>query len=289
MMPNKTKGTCWFLLQCLTVSITFLIVRFAIRDINIYTMTFIQSSIAFLMILPVILKNGIGNLKTKRLKLHIIRNIFGLVGVSSFYYGITKIPLNDATAISFTAPLFTTLAAVLVLKEKVKRYRLFGMLTSFTGALIILRPTGAFDANMLFILASVFLMGFVQIFISQLNKTEPVLRVLFYMVFLSMIMVAPFAALNWKTPHMENIAWIFLLCCTVYINLFGIVLAYRNAEISVLMPLDFSRLIFTAIIAYLVFNEHLQLATILGSVVILSGIVYALHHERREHKQIPEL
>ncbi len=283
-MTPKLKGVLWFLLQCFTVSLTFVVVRFAIKDINIYTMTFIQSCVALLMMSPFILKQGIASLKTKRLKLHIIRNVFGLVGVSSFYYGITKIPLNEATAISFTAPLFTTLAAVLVLKEKVKRYRMFGMALGFAGALIILRPTGQFDANILFILLSVFLMGFVQIFIAQLNKTEPPLRIIFYMVFLSTLMTLPFAAYHWITPQLRNLEWIVVLCSIVYINLFGIVLAYRNAEISVLMPLDFSRLIFTAIIAYLVFNEHLQFATILGSVVILCGIIYALHHERRELK-----
>jgi len=288
MMAAKTKGILWFLLQCFTVSVTFAVVRFAIKDINIYTMTFIQSCIGFLMMLPVILKFGLVNLKTKRLKFHMVRNVFGLVGTSCFYYGVTKIHLNDATAISFTAPLFTTLAAVLILKEKVKRYRLIGMIIGFIGALIVLRPSGAFDPNMLYILGSVFLMGFVQVFIAMLNKTEPVLRILFYMVFLSMVMIAPLAYIHWVTPKWENIAWITLLCCIVYVNLFGIVLAYKHTEINVLMPLDFSRLIFTALVAYLVFDEHLQAATLLGSVVILVGIIYALHHERRALK-VPEL
>lgn len=283
-MSSKTKGILWFLLQCFTVSVTFAVVRFAIKDINIYTMTLIQTCIAFIMLLPVVLRFGIANLKTQKLKLHIIRNIFGLVGVSCFYYGVTKIHLNDATALSFTAPLWTTLAAILILKEKVKRYRLIGMIVSFIGALIVLRPSGEFDPHMLWILASVFLMGFVQVFIAQLNKTEPPIRIIFYMVFLSLFMTAPFAYIHWITPKWENIAWIFLLCCIVYINLFGVVLAYKYAEINVLMPLDFSRLIFTAIIAYLVFGEHLTPLTLIGSVVILAGIIYALHHERRSLK-----
>lgn len=288
MKPSKTKGVVLFLTQAFTVSLTLAIVRFAIKDINIYTMTFIQNSMAALMLLPFIIKAGLPAMKTKRIGLHIVRNVFGLAGVSSFYYGITKIPLNEATAISFTAPLFTTLAAMLILKEKPRRYRVIGMFISFAGALIVLRPTGDFDMNIFFIIGSVFLMGFVQVFIAQLNKTEPPLRIIFYMVYLSIFMVTPFAIFNWQTPHWQNIAWICLLCCIVYINLFGLVLAYRNAEINVLMPLDFARLIYTAVIAYLLFDEKITMPIVLGSVVILAGIVYALHNERKELK-VPEL
>ena len=285
-MPPKLKGILYFLLQCFTVSLTLVVVRFALKDINIFVMTFIQSLMALILILPFA---DFKDLRTGRMKLHVIRNIFGLCGTSCFFYGVTKIPLNDATAISFTAPLFTTLAAVILLREKVRLYSWAGMVIGLLGAGIILRPSGEFDPNYLWIIASVILMSFVQIFISQLNKTEPVKRILFYMISLTVIMTAPFAAANWVTPHWANLGWIFVLTMLIFINLLGIILAYRHAEINMLMPLDFSRLIFTAIIAYLVFNEHLQTATILGSIVILTGIVYALFHERREHKQIPEL
>lgn len=289
MMRAKTKGILLFLLQCLTMSVTFAVVRFAIKDINIFTMTFIQGCFALLLLMPFVLRAGFATLKTKRFKLHLVRSIFGLIGVSSFYYGVTKIPLNDATAVSFTAPLFTTLAAMVMLKEKVKAYRLVGMAISFAGALIVLRPSGEFNFNMLYIVLSVFLMGFVQIFIAQLNKSEPPLRIIFYMVFLSILLVTPAAAYKWVTPHWENLAWIFLLCLIVYLTLIGQVLAYRNAEVSFLMPFDFSRLIFTAVVAWFVFGEKLSLVTVLGSVVILAGIVYVLHHERKSHRQIPEL
>ena len=289
MTQNKTKGIFWFLLQCFTVSVTFAVVRFAIKDINIFTMTFIQSSFALLLISPFILKDGIAHLKTRRWKLHIIRNIFGLAGTSCFFYGVTKIPLNEATAISFTAPLFTALVAWVLLKEKVKYYRWIGMIIGFIGALIVLKPGADFNYNVLFIIASVVLMGFVQVFIAMLNKTEPVKRILFYMIILTVLMVAPLAAVKWVTPHWSNIGWIFMLTLLIFLNLFGQVLAYRYTEINILMPLDFSRLIFTALVAYSVFAEKLTTATLLGSVVILAGIIYALHHERREHKQIPEL
>lgn len=289
-MPAKYKGIAWFIFQCFTTSITFAIVRFAIKDINIFTMTFIQSCFALLFISPFILKEGISSLKTSRLKLHIVRNIFGLGGTSCFFYGVTKIPLDDATSISFTGPLFTTIAAILVLREKAKKHRVIGLTIGFIGALVVLHPAGGlFNPYSCFILLSVILMGFVQVFIAMLNKTEPVKRVLFYMVFLTVLMTAPLAALNWVTPHWQNIAWIFLLTIFIYLNLIGIVQAYRHTEINVLMPFDFSRLVFTGIVAYVVFNEKLTLTAVIGSVVILLGIVYVLGKERAVHKNIAEL
>lgn len=292
-MTDKWKGIGWFLLQCFSVSITLAVVRFAMAEINIFVMVFIQSCFSFIMMMPIIfgkgIRNGFGYLKTSRPVLHVTRTVLGLAGTSCFFYGATKIPLNDATAISFTGPLFTTLAAIIILREKAKKHRMIGLIIGFIGALIVIRPAGdMFNPNVVYIIITVILMGIVQILISMLNKTEPAQRMLFYMIFLSLIMMAPFAFANWITPSAATLGWIFMLSICTYINVYSIIRAYKYTEISTLMPLDFTRLIFISIVAYLIFDEHLSPVTVVGSLIILSGVIYVLAKERK-HKEIPEL
>lgn len=279
-LSSKSNGMIWFLAQCVTVPITVVFVRLAAEGAQVPVLIFIQNAITFALVAAGVLYKGI-SVKTKRLKLHIIRNCFGLGAWTCFFYAVTMMPLNSATAITFMAPLVATLMAVIFLKEKLHGHRLIGLIVGIAGMLILLRPgSEVYSLAGGLALAGVFLISVTQILMTQLNKTEASIVLVFYMALLSTITTAPYALYTWETPSADSMMWISLIAVMAIFNVYALVRALKYSQIGVLMPLDFLRLIITAILAYEVFNEKLDYMTTLGAVIILAGAVYTVRKER---------
>jgi drug/metabolite transporter (DMT)-like permease len=100
------------------------------------------------------------------------------------------------------------------------------------------------------------------------------------MTLLSTLMMLPFGIYYWETPAAENIFWAFMVAAFAIFNVFAIVTALKYAGIGTLMPFDFTRLIVTAILAYFLFDERLDVLTLIGAVIILSSAIYVV---RKEH------
>jgi drug/metabolite transporter (DMT)-like permease len=279
-LSSKSKGMLWFLAQSITMPITVVFVRLAAEGAEIPVLIFIQNLLTLTLVSLGILYKGI-SVKTQRIKLHIIRNCFGLGSWTCFFYAVTLMPLNSATAITFMAPLVATLMAVIFLKEKLHGHRLVGLIVGIGGMLILLRPgSEVYSIAGGLALTGVFLISVTQVLMNILNRTERSIVMVFYMALISSITTAPFAIYMWKTPSAESMTWISMIAVMAIFNVYALVRALKNAQIGVLMPLDFTRLIVTAILAYEVFGEHLDYMTTLGAVIILAGAIYTVRKER---------
>ena len=271
----------------MTVPFTMVAVRFANEGTNIFTLLMLQNLFSFLIILPFVLKRGFSELKSNRHKLLFIRTFCGFVGVMAFFYAVTKIPLNEATTIGFTNPIFTTLMAVIILREKLLNYKIIGLLIGFAGVLVVLQPEfDNFNHNFFYLIAGVFLLSIVQILIKILNRTETPFKLFFYMIVYSAVVNIPLGIYFWQTPPMASLIWIAVIGAMAFVNMYPLIVALKYADISDLMPLDFTKLIFTAIFAYFVFGEELKITTLIGSVVILSGVYFVVNKERKMKSEI---
>ena len=279
-LSSKNIGLLWFLAQSITVPITVVFVRFAAEGAKVPVLIFIQNFLSFVILGSFLLLKGV-SVKTNRLKLHAIRNVFGLGAWTCFFYAITMMPLNSVTAITFTAPLVATLLAVIYLKEKLHGHRLHGLIIGFVGMLILLRPgSEVYSSAGVIALSGVLMVSVAQILMNILNRTESSIVVVFYMTLLSTLMSAPFAAYVWEVPTAESMFWITMIAIAAIFNVYAIVRAIKHAEIGVLMPLDFVRLIVTAILAYEIFDEKLDYMEALGAAVIIIGVIYTVRKER---------
>ena len=115
-------------------------IRIASREIPTVEVVFFRNFINLIIMLPWLIKIGIGGLKTKKLSMHLFRAIGGLISMFFWFAGFGVLPLAEATSLGFTAPLFATLGAVFFLHEIVRFRRWFAILFGFIGTLIILRP-----------------------------------------------------------------------------------------------------------------------------------------------------
>lgn len=255
-------------------------IRAASAELHTTVIVLLRNFLALLFLLPFLIKAGPSVLPTKRFKDHFWRGAIGFVGMQTWFYSIATLPLNQATALSFTAPLFTSLFAVIFLKEHASRTAWAAMFVGFLGTLIILRPNPHdFDWNALFVIGCTSIWATVGMMLKSLTRTEPPLRIITYMSFIMMVLAIPFAVPHWQmpTPHL----WLVLLAVAGLSTLahWSLVKAYALADVVQIMPFDFLRLVFTAVFAWAFFHETSDAYTWAGAAIIVASVVYNARRE----------
>ena len=181
-MSSSIKSGIWMLFASLNFALLNTLVKYLSEDYHLSQIIFFRSFFAVLLILPFILKSGIKSLKTNSIKLQIIRCSLAVLAMYLWFYSISKIPLAEATAINFTAPIFGAIFAIFLLKEKIKYRRVIAIFISLIGALIIIRP-GLIHFNIyIFItLVASILMGMASVYIKKITLIDHPNAVVFYM------------------------------------------------------------------------------------------------------------
>lgn len=234
-----------------------------------------------------LLQRGLPRFPTVRLKGHFWRASVGFVAMELWFHAVTLMPITFATALSFTTPIFSAIFAILFLGERAGVHRWSAILMGFAGMLIILRPgTGDFSLDAFWVLGSSSVMAVAAILVKTLTRTEPPETIVFYMALFMLLWSIPVAIPNWQpfTAHQLGLVCIIALCSTAAHLLMA--RAYVRADMVMLMPFDFTRLIFTAMLAYPFFGETMDFYTVLGSAIIVASTVYIAHREARK-KQLP--
>lgn len=255
-------------------------IRMASREIPTFEVVFFRNSINLVIMLPWLLKIGFVGLKTERLGLHFLRSTGGLISMFFWFAGFAVLPLAEATSLGFTAPLFATIGAAFILGEVVRRRRWVAVLIGFVGTLIILRPgLQIITPEALYILTGAVFVAASLMMVKMLSRTEsPTTMVLFMALFLTPMSFIP-ALFVWVWPSPD--AWIWLIGVGVSATgghlLFN--RAFAVADITAVLPFDYCRLIFVAIIGIFMFNEVPTIWTWIGGSVIFGSTVYIAHRE----------
>lgn len=288
---NITRAITWMLVHCLALVLIMLVVRILGTEkfghsLSPYTIIFWQNIFSFTMLIPICVMDG-GFPKTKKLHLHAGRALTGISSGLILFYGMAHVKLNLATAVTFTGPLFSTLFAIIFLHEKFYKHRLIGLIAGFIGVLIVLRPgTDAFNPNALFLILTAALWGGTDVFIKLMIRTESGRTMMFYRALLMLVLTTPLGLYFWQDLTRYQLMLIVLLAVLDMVNFLTVTRAYRLADISVLMPFDFSRLVFSSIIAFFILGENLSPWTFVGSLVIVYGVLFVVYTERKRSRII---
>lgn len=238
--------------------------------------------VTLVLLAPFIAHVGVTRLRTTRLQKHFARGIVGGIGMIGWTYSVSILPITYATALSFTAPLFVTLLAMLFLGEKAGRDRWLALAVGFIGTWIILRPdASSFDSRALIVLGTSIFWATTGILIKSLSATESPLRMVFYMNLFMLLLAAPFGLYHWAMPSLH--VWsvlVVIAMCSLLMHL-SMVRAYALAPLVTLMPFDFTRLISTALFAYVLFGETSDLATWFGAAIIIASAAFMARRDIR--------
>ena len=110
-------------------------------EVNSFQTVFCRLFFAFVVLLPLVLHSGIGKVATTQLKTYVFRSISGIIAMWMWFYAVTLIPIGEQTALSFLAPLFTTMGAAVFLGEIVRMRRWLAIMVGFIGCLLYTSPS----------------------------------------------------------------------------------------------------------------------------------------------------
>lgn len=269
------------LLSCvLFASMGGLIRTLALMDFHPFMTAFIRTIIAIIVIAPTFYKVGFSGLKSTRKPLHLLRGIASGTGAIAGFYAISVIPMANAVSYSFAAPILTTILAVIFLKEKIHLPRILSILVGFIGVLILLRPgTLPFTAGVGAALYAALAVAIAFVCIRALTKTDKPMVVTLYSLLITLPISFIIALFRWSWPTIEQWGILVLIGVSAAIAQYSLSKAFSLAETTAILPIDFTRLLFTATIAYIYFNEIPDHYTFLGAIIILSSAIYAAHRE----------
>lgn len=288
-MPGRTvvnnttfKAIGWMLFSGLSTSVMVALVRFLSADMHVTQILFFRNFMALLVILPWCWHVGLEGLKTTRITLYSWRLICGFVGMGTWFYAVTVVPLPLATALSFSSPLFTALLAIILLGERFGIHRWGALLLGFTGVWMVLRPgTEYFDMNALIVIFSTIFWAASGIIIRRLTETDSPRLVVFYFVVMmtpcTFLLALPF----WEPVPMKYWGWLVVLGIVSNFVQVGVSNAISLAPFTVILPFDFARLLFVTAIAYIAFGESLDLWVFIGALVIMGSAVYTTYRDAR--------
>ena len=220
-------------------------------------------------------------IKTDRLYLQIFRPALLVCSISSLFFGLTYLPIAEATTIGFVAPLFITALSVPILKEKVGIHRWSAVAVGLIGVIIIVRPGSDLwhFASIMPLLGALFFALF-QIMTRLLSTTEKTYTTLFYTGlggFVWSSIIVPFV---WTTPSYKYFLVFFITGAMGAIAHLCMINAFDRAEASLLAPYNYTKLLWVSVFGYLVFGDIPSLDMWIGAVIIVSAGIYIIYREK---------
>lgn len=226
---------------------------------------------------------GFASLKTQRVGAHVLRMVLGMTAMALNFLAMIMLPLADATAIGFSVPIFSTMLAALVLGEATGRWRWGAVIAGFLGVLLIVQPgrsvvplDGAAVA-----IAAALLTASVTIMIRRLGATERATTTVFWFAASSL---PPMALLMlWFGQAHDPVTWAVLCAMALTGGLAQLTLtgSLRLAPVALVMPMDYTSLLWAALLGLWLFAELPSHSTWMGApVIIASGLVIVW----REHR-----
>ena len=279
--PRRTvAGAVWMIAACAGFATMTGFIRYISTELHAFEIAFFRNLFGLVVMLPWLARVGFSGLKTKRIGLYTVRGVTGMLALLCWFWAVTVLPLADATALSFTSPLFATIFAAVVLSEVVRARRWIALAFGFLGAVIILRP-GAQSIGLpeLAVLFSALMMAASATVIKRLSDTESPSAIVMYMViYLTPMSLVP-ALFVWKTPSWEMLGLLFVMGIVATLAHQCLTRSFAIADASAVLPFDFTRLLFAALIGYLVFDQVPDVWIGVGAAVIVASSVYIAHRE----------
>jgi len=245
-------------------------------------LVFLRNLVGMFLILPLLLKDGIGNLRSQVPHLHLVRALAGVSAMYCFFYALGHLALADGMLLKMTAPIFIPIIAWLWLKEHASRYAALAVPIGFLGVILVLRPGGELNWVALIGLAGGAFAAVAKVTVRRLSRSEPTARIVFYFAVLGGLVSAVPLAWAWKEPTAEQ--WLMVLVIGLFGTLGQILLTsgYAAAPTTRVAPFTYFSVVFGAAYGYLFWDEVLDLSFVAGALLILFAGVLAL--QRRAEK-----
>ena len=275
------RGVLWMGGAVLSFSAMAIAARELLAHLGAFQIVFLRSVVMLAIVLVVVAQAENAVTRTSRLPLHLLRNVVHFGGQSCWVYAIGALPLATVFAIEFTMPVWTALLAAALLGERLTRPRVVMLVLGLVGVLIVLRPGfGFFRPAALVALAAALLYAGNMIATKRLSSTDSPLAVLFWMSVVQTPLSFAAALPGWQAPLPGDLPWIGLIGAGSYAAHYCMTRAFKLADATVVVPIDFTRLPLIAVVGAVFYGEAFDPLILAGAAVIFLGTYYSLSRER---------
>ena len=257
---------------------------------------------SFIGLVPVLVWLGyrrqlVEGIKTSHVSGHLLRGSVGTVSMGLGFFGLTILPLPEATTLSYAMPLLIVVFSAIFLREVVRLYRWSAVIVGMVGVLIIAWPsltlfsTGADSRALLGVSAALggaTLGAVAQLLTRRLVQTERSATIVFYFLASSSVIALLTIPFGWVMPTPLQAA--FLIGAGICGGTAQILMteSYRHADMSVVAPFEYTSLVFSIIIGFLAFGDIPTWQMLAGGALVVGSGIFILLRERQLGKARPE-
>ncbi|MCE2993142.1 MAG: DMT family transporter [Alphaproteobacteria bacterium] len=330
VFQNNIFGICMMLLHAVALSVLYAVVKELTQELSSNVIVFLYKFMILVCALPWCFYGGMRTLKTNRIWLHMSRGFLSVCGSLSMFYAIKHIGLSDVTAVAYLEQIVLLIVGILYFKERATKTKIVAIIISFVGAIFIIKSeyfmriyeaslgnsynsSSEFNSFYIFVFMAIAFWSLNSTVIKILGKTEKTKVQLFYVMLFSCIIAFPIAFMDWavatkigvmdiKYPvslvdftelglTWKHIGYIFVLAICYFLHVIGHFKAFKHAELSVVVPFEYTRLVFAGILGYCFFSEVALPPSYIGYIlIIISGVaIFRAEQKKRKKQRAQEL
>ena len=260
-------------------------VKYLSSDLHPIIICFYRCLMGLILIAPFMIKNNFQALKSQNFKLQFSRSMINIISMICWFSAIGMMHFEKAAALGFTTPLFTTILAIVLLKEKIRFHRTAALLIGFIGILVIVRPGYVpLELGAVLLLASAFSFSFVLIIVKKLSAIDSSLTIIFYHLLFSTPIFFIFSLFYWETVSLNQLLIFTFMGASGLLSHWCLAQAFKLSDTTFVMPLQFTKLIWASLIGVFFFAEQPNMWTWVGGVIIFISVVYITYRETFKKK-----
>lgn len=283
-----SSGILLMIVHAIAMSGLYVVSKKLMHTLHPNQVAFLYKFAILIAILPWCFVGGFkNNLKTNRLGTHVARGTFSIMASLCFFFALSKLNVLDAAAITFLEQTLIVFVGVIFFKEQMNIAKLVFILCGLTGTLLIIKPGfQEFNGYYIYLFMALLFWAGNNITIKVLGKTERSKGQLFYVTLVSSIVSFPLALQAWEPIQLWHLKYLAILAVCYLIHSAALFKAFKYADISTVMPYDYTRLVFGGILGYIIFSEIPDRFSMTGYLIITLGGLYLIHYEaRKKHKK----
>ena len=275
MNKSNLLGIFFKLINCIvfpTMSILLIKAASVLSQYQVFFIQLLTGSFISFILLKIMKVPFQKNNNIRDYLLYFARAVTNLIALKLWIHSLIHLGINEATAISYSSPLWIIFMARFFLAEKLAPNILILLALNLIGMLIIINPKldniniySAFSA-----LGAIIFWCMYEVICKIQTSKQHYLQQTFYFMSISTILLLPFAINNWSIIPINLFPYLFLASFLAVINITVIFLAYSLAPMVLLAPFGYMRLIFTAILSSIFFNTTITPHIFIGSAIILT-------------------
>mgnify|MGYP001246813207 CR=1 FL=1 len=281
-LNKNSTGILWMFGFILNITIMALCIRELSYKYNSFEIQNFRNFFSIIILLFIFILSKKTNLYSYQLKNNFIRNIFHFIGQSCWTWGLTVLPLALVFSLEFTMPIWASIFALLFLKEKITLNKILFLIIGLIGTFTILLPsTNNINIYNLIVLFSAMAYAVAHNFTKKLTETDSILSILFFM---SLIQL-PFSLIgsvivgNINYYILNELPLIAFLTITSLLAHLSLSSALKNSDASIILPIDYIRLPFIAVIGWYYYDEIMTYNIIIGSSLIIFGTIFFVKND----------